>query len=340
MSTVKPLVVILDVIKDPYIEKQELSSIADVEAFYVHKTEEIPDRVKDADIVIAWHHCKICNEQLLRLKKAKAVIRAGVGFDNVDIKFAGERGLVVCNVPDYGTEEVADSALSLILGLMRKTNHLANLCSQGRYATLEAHGSKRLRGRTLGIIGFGRIGKAVAERGKAFGFKIGFYDPYINDGEDKALGVSRYDTLNELMSKSDVISVNCLLNNETYHLINTESLSQVKKGSFLVNTARGGIINEKALAEALNDGRLAGVGLDVLENEPTDVESKVQLNPDLINRPNVIITPHSAFYSDESFEELRRKTAIEAKRILLGQKSRNIVNKTLLPTSHPYYSLV
>jgi len=276
----------------------------------------------------------------LRLKKAKAVIRAGVGFDNVDIKFAGERGLVVCNVPDYGTEEVADSALSLILGLMRKTNHLSNLCLQGRYATMEAHGSKRLRGRTLGIIGFGRIGKAVAERGKAFGFKIAFYDPYINDGEDKALGVGRYDTLNELMSQSDVISVNCLLNAETHHLINTESLSHVKKGSYLVNTARGGIISENALVEALNDGRLAGVGLDVLENEPTDVESKVQLNPDLINRPNVIITPHSAFYSDESFEELRRKTAIEAKRIILGQKTRNCVNKTLLPTSHPYYSPV
>jgi C-terminal binding protein len=179
----------------------------------------------------------------------------------------------------------------------------------------------RLRGKKLGIIGFGKIGKAVGLRAKAFGLDVHFYDPYLEDGVDKSLGVKRFDTLQDLLQQSDVISVNCDLNKENYHMLNKQTLRWIpaNKGVFLVNTARGGLIEEAGLLEALSDGRIKAAGIDVLEKEPYEGH--------LNHIDNLILTPHTAFYSDEGFVEMRTKATLEVARILRGEQPRNSVNK-------------
>jgi len=203
---------------------------------------------------------------------------------------------------------------------------MASLVEQGKWDTEAAHGATRIRGRTLGIIGLGRIGTAVAMRAKPFGFDIIFYDPYLRDGMDKAIGLKRAESLQELLEKSDVVSVNCDLNKDNHHMLNQETLAFIppQKGIYLVNTARGGLIEEAAILEALRDGRIKAAALDVLEHEPyTDGHLK--------DVPNLILTPHTAFYSDEGFKEMRTKAALEAKRLILGLPPRNSVNAHLFP---------
>jgi len=253
----------------------------------------------------------------------------GVGFDNVDLEAAGKQGLCVANVPDYGTEEVADSAISLLLNLLRGTHRLAKQVQGGKWPTQDAKGTKRLRGKNVGLIGFGRIGKAFALRGKPFGFNICFYDPYVPDGTDKAFGITRFDDLKELLSTCEIISLHCLLSEETKHIINSITLSYMKPGSYLINSARGGLVCTKDLIESLKQKKLAGVGIDVIEDEPHSSDQSISF-PELLEFENVIITPHSAFYSDEAIIELRTKAALEAKRVLTGQKLRNCVNSQFL----------
>lgn len=233
-----------------------------------------------------------------------------MGFDNVDIQYCGERGIIVSNVPDYGTEEVADAAMSLILCLLRNTFKLGvQTTIQGVWpGQAGMKGARRVSGLTLGIMGFGRIGKCTTLRAKAFGMKVIFYDPYVEHGIDKSLGVKRISSLDEFLSLSDVVSVHCLLSSETRRIINTKNIFKMKKGAFLVNTARGPIVEEDAVIEGLKSGHLAGVGLDVLEIEP--------YNKNLMGLENLIITPHSAFYSEEGYVEMREKAAQDLQRIL------------------------
>lgn len=180
-------------------------------------------------------------------------------------------------------------------------------------------GARRLKGMTCGIIGMGNIGKCFALRAKAFGLNVVFYDPYVPQGTDKALGVSRVDSLDELLQGSDIVSVHCWLSAETKHIINKSNIGKMKQGSFLINTARGACVEEAAVVEALQSGHLAGAGLDVLEKEPyTDGH--------LANVPNLIVTPHCAFYSNESFVEIRTKAAQELKRILENVPAKYSVN--------------
>eukprot|EP01080_Neovahlkampfia_damariscottae_P004168 gene4168-7478_t len=274
--------------------------------------------------ILSWHTDIFTKEELEKFKNLKGIVRIGMGFDNVDIQTCGERGIVVSNVPDYGTEEVADSAMSLILNLMRKTFEL------GIETTLNSKwpsqsgmkGARRVRGKTLGLVGFGSIGKCVCMRAKAFGMNIIFYDPYVNHGIDKALNIKRYDDLDELLKDSDVVSVHALLNDETKYLINQKNIKLMKKDAYLINTARGPIIEEQAIINSLKNNDLAGVGLDVLEIEP--------YRGNLKEFKNLIITPHSAFYSEEGFIEMREKAAKELKRILEKKNPKYIVNQKYL----------
>jgi C-terminal binding protein len=298
-----------------------------------------------------WHTISLTKEDLEKFKGLRIVVRIGSGVDNIDVKAAGELGIAVCNVPGYGVEEVADSTLCLILNLYRRTFWLANMVKEGKKITgpeqlkEAAFGCARIRGDTLGIVGLGRIGSAVALRAKAFGFNVIFYDPYLPDGIEKSFGLERVYTLQDLLFKSDCVSLHCTLNEHNHHLINEYTIKQMRPGAFLVNTARGGLVDEAALAMALKDNRIRAAAVDVHENEPYNIISSAS---PLKDAPNLIVTPHAAFYSEAASIELREMAASEIRRAIVGRipdTLRNCVNKEYFtsssgsgggPTAGPY----
>jgi phosphoglycerate dehydrogenase-like enzyme len=242
-----------------------------------------------------------------------------VGFDSVDCQAAREHGVPVCNVPDYGTEEVADHAIALALALARQIIPLDQEAKQLGWKIRVESKLRRLRELTFGVVGLGRIGTATALRARALGFKVCFYDPYLPNGVDKALGVVRIRTLEELLHVADILSIHCPLNSETHHLISARELKLMKADAFVVNTARGSIIEKNALLTALREGRLAGAGLDVVEDEPLKT-------PEEAATPNLIVTCHAAFCSVESKREMRSTSARIARAAVLGRPLENIVN--------------
>ena len=269
-----------------------------------------PISIADSDwrrvTVIAVDHAqKITLELMQRCPQLRVVVRLGIGVDNIDQRAASQLGVCVCNVPDYGIEEVADMAMAQILALFRQTTFLHQDLLAGEHFTLDkivskAKKSRRIRGKTLGLLGLGNIGIAVCYRAKVFGFEVIFHDPYVHPGVAKSLGgVEQVSSVNELISRSDCVSLHCPLTAETRAIISEASLSLFKKDAFLVNSARGGLIDEPALAQALREGKLAGAALDVFSDEPFTVKDSVFEG---IN--NVLLTPHSAWYSLESQREL------------------------------------
>jgi D-3-phosphoglycerate dehydrogenase/C-terminal binding protein len=266
-----------------------------------------------------------------RLTNCKLIVRCGVGYDNVDFAFARTRGIPVANVPDYGTEEVADSAIGLMLALTRGINFhntfLRPADADWRYHHVAP--LYRLRGRTFGILGLGRIGTAAATRAKALGMDVVFYDPYKGDGYDKALGVRRVETLDELLAQAFVLSVHCPLTPDTQHIINAASLEKMLRGSYLINTARGNIVDVTAIPDAIASGRLAGAGIDVLPQEPPPADHPLVVawrDPKHPAHQRVILNAHNAFYSVEGLRDMRVKGAEACRRALLGQPIRNLVN--------------
>jgi phosphoglycerate dehydrogenase-like enzyme len=256
---------------------------------------------------------------IAQLQHCKGIVRAGVGYNNIDIEAADRRGIPVCNVPDYGAEEVADHAIMMLLAVVRRLLPSHDSIRRGGWEVPIVYGVPRLRGRTLGLVGCGRIGTATAIRAKAFGLDVVFYDPYLAPGFEKAIGVRRASSAEELFEQSDYVSVHCYLDEDSRHLVNANRLARMRAGGVLVNTARGPIVDQEALIEALDSGHLAGAGLDVVEREPLDDDR-------LRSHPRVILTPHVAFYSVEGFLEMRRKSAEEVRRLLLGQPLRCPVN--------------
>ncbi|NLG85023.1 MAG: C-terminal binding protein [Firmicutes bacterium] len=311
---------------DTEIESKALAGTAEVRRVEVADETELPAWFDEVDAIIIWHQVKLSAVSLRRLRRCGIIVRNGVGYDNVDIKTAGALGIAVANVPDYGTEEVADHAMALTLALLR---HLPPLLAQTRsggwdWKVVEGQ-VPRLRDMTFGIIGLGRIGTAVALRAKAFGFKVVFYDPYLAPGVEKALGLTRADELSDLLRMADVVSLHCPLTEETRGMIGRKEFNAMKPGSFLVNTARGGIVDQEALKEALRKGIVAGAGLDVVTTEPPN-------DPELVGMENVLLTPHAAFYSRESFIECRRSSALIVKRFFETGKVLNLVNgESLMP---------
>lgn len=272
-----------------------------------------------SDAVIVSHSPRMRAELLDQLKHARVIVRNGVGFDNVDLEAAHRLGIPVCHVPDYGTEEVADHTLMLTLCLERKLVPVLKEVGQGGWSWQAAGEVRRLRGLKFGIIGCGRIGTATALRAKAFGYSVQFFDPYVSNGHEKALGIDRVRTLDHLLGSSDVISLHTPLTPETVGMLDSRAFSIIKPGALLINTARGPIVNEDALVQALRGRILGGVGLDVLEREP-------QLDPDLLQFPNCLITPHSAFYSSAALCEMRTTACQIVSRVLEGKLPINVVN--------------
>jgi D-3-phosphoglycerate dehydrogenase len=278
---------------------------------------------KDADALLVTY-AKITADMIREMKKCRIISRFGIGVDNVDIEAATRAGIVVTKVPDYCIDEVSDHAMALLLSLIRKIPFSSARAHAGRWEMPAVVPIHRLRGTVLGLVGFGRIPQLVAPKAQAFGMRVVAYDPYIPAGVMEKAGVGRAEFL-ELVKTSDYISIHSPLLPETRHMFNAEVFRQMKPGALLVNTARGPIVDEAALARALDARQLAGAALDVLEQEPP-------VNSPLFGRDNVILTPHTSFYSVESLEELQTKAAEEVVRVLSGQAPRNPVNPEALAT--------
>lgn len=312
-------------------EQQILGDIADVVALDAYSEAELVTHVEDADALMVYHMLGLTSDTISRLKRCKLIVRCGVGYDNVDRALARERGIPVANVPDYGTEEVADSAIGMLLALARGISMLNTRLLEGHepWKYTQVAPLPRLRGRVLGIIGLGRIGSAVALRAKAMGMQVVFYDPYLADGWDKALGIEREDDFDRLLARSNVLSLHCPLSTETHHLINARATAKLPHGAILVNTARGAVVDTSAIPAAIASGQLAGAGLDVLEHEPpphADALIRAWRDPHHPAHYRVIINPHSAFYSEEGLREMRIKGSQACRRALLGLPLRNVVN--------------
>ena len=325
-------VVITDFIADDLApERDRLGDIADVAALDAHSERDLAGKVDDADALMLYHNVSISRDTIARLRHCKLIVRCGVGFDNVDRAAARERGIPVANVPDYGTEEVADSAVGLMLSLTRGINFLNNRLrrKEGAWTYTPAAPLYRLRGRVFGVIGLGRIGTATALRAKAFGMDVAFYDPYKPDGHDKALGIRRVEKLDDLLRQSFVLSLHCPLTDETRHIVDARAIALMPDGSYLVNTARGATVDATAIPGAITSGKLAGAAIDVLPFEPPPEDHPLIVawrDPAHPAHDRVIVNPHSAFYAEEGLLDMRVKGAQACRRALLGEPIRNVVN--------------
>ena len=271
-------------------------------------------------------YARVTGDIIRQLEKCHIIARFGIGVDNVDVAAATERGIVVTNVPDYCVDEVSDHALALMLALVRKVCRANALVQSGTWDLQPLTPIPRLRGKTLGLIGFGKIPRALAPKAQALGLHVLAFDPYVPAEAMAEHGVEKVD-LEALLRRSDIISVHAPLTPQTHHMLDRERLRLVKPGVVIVNTARGPLIDEAAMVEALDEGRVAAAALDVLESEPPP-----KGHP-LLGRENVIITPHMAFYSEESLVELQTKAAQEVARVLSGERPRYPVNPEVLSTT-------
>jgi phosphoglycerate dehydrogenase-like enzyme len=290
-----------------------------------------------ADAIIVWHEVPIDEELVQRIPNCRIIVRAGVGFDHIDLRATGAAGIPVANTPDYGTSEVADHAIGLMLALSRGIATFHDLLQAdpiGNYDSERAPLVRRIRGRAFGIIGLGRIGIAAAIRAKAFGMQVIAYDPYAPAGVEIAVGVRRVQSLIELLEVSDVVSIHCPLTPETHNLINTEALSHMRSDAVLINTARGAIVDVAAVVAAVGSRQIAGAAIDVLPVEPPHPEDPfVRAYRDLSAsnlRDRFIVTPHAAWSSPESRADARRLSVETAMMYLREGKLRNLVNGDFL----------
>ena len=267
-------------------------------------------------------YAKITADMIRKMAKCRVISRFGIGVDNVDIDAATAAGIVVTKVPDYCIDEVSDHAMALLLAVVRKIPSSSARTHGGRWEMKAVVPIHRLRGSVLGLAGFGRIPQLVAPKAQAFGMKVVAYDPFIPADVFSRAGVEKVE-LPALLATSDYVSVHTPLTPETRNLFNRDTFGQMKRGAYIVNTARGPIIDEAALAEALDSGQIGGAALDVMTQEPPPPSP-------LFGRDNVIITPHTSFYSEESLVELQVKAAQEVVAVLSGKPPRNPVNPEAL----------
>jgi len=301
-------------------EREAFARIGAELVFVQAKTEEaLIEACKDADGVLNQYSL-MTRRVLENLPRCKVIARYGIGVDSIDLKAATDLGIIVANVPDYCVSEVADQAIALLLTLVRKTAFFDQQVKGGRWEFRQGAPIHRLEGRTMGLVGCGKIGFAVAKRISSFGVRAIAYDPYLQEPREGVL----FTDLDTLLRESDFLSIHCPLNESTRHLLSEKEFRKMEKRPLLINTSRGPIVDEKALVEALEKGLLSGAGLDVLEQEPPD-----PANP-LLRMGNVILSPHASFYSEESFHELKRRTAQAVSNVLLGQWPESVVNRDVI----------
>lgn len=274
---------------------------------------DILDVARDADAILVTY-AKLPRELIMQLTRCKAIGRFGLGVDNIDLPAAKEKGIAVNYVPDYCIREVSDHAMALLLALIRKIPYSNRLVQAGRWEMPAVVPIRRIEGTVLGLIGFGNIPRLVAPKAKAFGMQVIAYDPFAKPELFAQTGVDGVD-LDTLLARSDYISVHAPLTPQTRGMVNAQAFGKMKKGVYLVNTARGPLIDEAALIAALDSGQVGGAALDVVAVEPLAKDSA------LLGRDNVIVTPHTAFYSIEALDELQSKCAADVARVLSGEKA-------------------
>lgn len=273
--------------------------------------EEVRAVVRGAEAILNCY-AKIPNDLLQELVGCRIIARYGIGLDTVDVSVATARGILVSNVPDYCLDEVSDHALALVLALARGVARFDRDVRAGSWAATGAGTLHRLQGRTLGLVGFGRIARRLAHKASAIGFRIVACDPYVPAAEMEAAGVAHRE-LDALLAEADVVSLHAPVTDQSRHMIGEREFTLMRPGAVLINTARGSLVDLEALTRALVEGHLSGAGLDVLDPEPPAPDHP------LLQRPDVVITPHAAFYSEESLAELQRKAAEQVVAALAGE---------------------
>jgi D-3-phosphoglycerate dehydrogenase len=326
-----PLVAIADSVFPNLNRAREVLSKVSAELLLAEKptAEAIMQVARDADALLVTY-AKVTAEMIGEMRRCRIIARFGIGVDNVDIAAATNAGIVVTRVPDYCIDEVSDHTMALLLALARKIPFANSRVHTGRWEMPAVVPIYRLRGSVLGLVGFGRIPQLVAPKAKGFGLKVISYDPFASEETMNNAGVEKVD-FPELVSVSDHISIHCPLVPETNHLFDANVFQRMKPTAYLINTARGSIVDEEALAQALDRGQLAGAALDVLSQEPPT-------GSPLLGRDNVILTPHMSFYSAESLVDLQSKAAEEVVRVLTGEVPNNPVNPEALKSSRERFA--
>tara|TARA_B100000676_G_C17969671_1_gene782491 strand:- start:13 stop:1026 length:1014 start_codon:yes stop_codon:yes gene_type:complete len=326
----KPLVAIVDWKNSPrghhscMVESQAIGKGVNIKYFLCDKPKDWRGELLKADVILLWHNTSMPSEVINKLEDCKAIIRIGTGFDTVDHLSAATRDIPVCNVPDYGTDEVADHSIALALTLCRQIIPIDQECKKLGWEIPNKNKIHRFNEMSFGVIGLGRIGTSVALKAKALGFKVVFYDPYVSNGVDKSIGIRRIKDFDEFIRTTNVISINCPLTGETHHMITKKEINKMRADAFIVNTARGAIIKKDDLFDALRKDKIAGAALDVIENEPLKTKKEAQT-------PNLIVTCHSGFYSKQAAWEMRHKAGLIAADVIKGLTPENCVNCNYLP---------
>lgn len=301
-----------------------LLAAADAELVLADPGRDLAEQLKDADAVINTY-AKLPAAVINQLQKCRLIIRNGIGVDTIDVPAASAQGIMVANIPSYCLEEVATHATALLLACNRKVVFLNNKIKAGIWNVKLAIPIQAPEASVVGLAGFGRIPRSVSRKVKALGFEVVAYDPYVSQADADIYGVTMVD-FPTLLAKSDYISIHCPLTPETRGMFNYAAFQKMKRGAYLINTARGAVVNEKDLIQALKDGLLAGAALDVLETDG--------IAPDhpFLSMENVILTPHAAWYSEQSILRRRTQTVEEVIKVLQGGEPTSFVNrKSIVP---------
>lgn len=303
-------------------EREVLAQVGLVPERYSCKTvEDMKEAGKDAEIALV-QFAPVNREVIDAWKACRLIVRYGIGYDNVDVAYAAERGIQVCNVPAYCLDEVADHTCAMILSSSRKIVAMHESVKSGEWSVeTVARPMPKSSETVVGLIGYGRIGERVSARLAPFGFQIVVYDPYLSDAAAQSKGVRKSADWEAFLAEADILSMHVPLTDETRHMINEQSLKHMKRTAVIVNTSRGALIDTRALAKAIDEGVIGGAALDVFEREPLEADHPLR------SCRNVILTPHAAYFSDSALLALQRQTAEEAVRYARGEAPASPVNR-------------
>jgi len=290
--------------------------------------DEVIELASDAEALVTFAFKPVSDKIMSSCKKLKIIVRGGIGVDTVDIPAASRNGIIITNLPGYCAKEVSDLTISMMLTLLYKLPIAMKHSSRGEWNRDAIKPLRSLWKLTVGIIGFGNIGRGSAKRAASFGMKVQFYDPNVKENVSIDGAFAQKVELDVLLRSSDAILLHAPATEKTHHIINRENLKKVKRGCILVNTARGQLVDTEALVEALEDGVIGGAGLDLIENVPP-----LAADHPLLRFDNVIITPYMAWYTEDSVVTLRETIASEIARVFKGYYPRAIVNPEVKPTA-------
>lgn len=320
-------ITIVDSDNESFHEEEAVTTELGIELTRAQASDEqqVIEAAQEADGILV-QYAPITAAVLDALPNLRAIGRYGVGVDTVDVEAATARGIAVCNVPDYGVQDVSDHAIALTMSVVRGTVQLDRLVRAGEYGLLPVKPLHRVSSLRFGAVGLGRIGAATAVKARALGFTVVGSDPQLEVGARTADGIEVVD-FETVLATCDVISLHVPLLPSTHHLIDDAALARMKDGAVLINTCRGAVVDTDAVARALRSGHLKGAGLDVFEQEPLPPESP------LLDCPSAVLTPHASWYSEESYSELKRRVTEAVAAVIRGEAPRDILNPEVLERS-------